>query len=176
MLTQQEVELNIPSNAVFKALFSGSTQPISLAISELHYHPDSTLNGGNWIELNNYGSTQLELTNWSIKSKNYWDKYVFPAGIEIPSNGYLVVCEDTTLFKAEYPEVTNFIGSTKFDWSNKNDSITLFDAHNEMVLFLKYNDKLPYPECADGWGRSMENQYSNQTNSNGESWFCGCIG
>lgn len=176
MLTQQEVELNIPSNAVFKALFSGSTQPISLAISELHYHPDSTLNGGNWIELHNYGSTQLELTNWSIKSKNYWDKYVFPAGIEIPSNGYLVVCEDTTLFKAEYPEVTNFIGSTKFDWSNKNDSITLFDAHNEMVLFLKYNDKLPYPECADGWGRSMENQYSNQTNSNGESWFCGCIG
>ncbi len=176
VLSQQSIELNITSNDEFKALFSGSEKPLALSISEIHYHPDSTLDGGNWIELHNYGLTPLELTNWSLKSKHYWDKFVFADGITIPENGYLVVCQDTNLFKANYPEVSNFIGSTGYGWSNKNDSISVFNAHNELVLFVRYSDEAPYPECADGWGRSMENYHLDETNSNGESWFCGCIG
>ena len=176
VLLSQSIELNISSDEEFKALFTGSEKPLELTISEIHYHPDSTLDGGNWIELHNYGSTPLEMTNWSIKSKNFWDKFIFPELTEIPANGYLVVCEDTNMFKVVYPTITNFVGGTGYGWDNNFDSISIFNATNEMVLNATYSDDQPFPLCADGWGRSMENKFLNEPNFGGEAWFCGCIG
>lgn len=170
------LELNIPNDASFIALFSGSPEPLSITVSEIHYHADSSLNGGNWIEFHNYGSTSRSLDGWKVKSKHYWDEYTFPSNTTIPANGYLVIAEDTNQFKIVSPNVNNFIGSTHFGWSNKYDSIQLYDAHDSLRIQLIYTDSFPYPICADGWGRTLENINLVSTQLDESSWFCGCIG
>jgi hypothetical protein len=175
-LLNSSILLNIPNDDTFTALFTGTSEPLAVTISEIHYNPDMTIDGGNWIELHNYGSTDLDITNWSVKSKNFWDKYKFDDQQVIPAGGYLVVCQDTASFSAIYPTVTNFVGATGFPWSNSYDSIQVYNGHNEVVLNAIYHDKAPFPECADGWGRTLENKYTQSMQLDSSSWYCGCIG
>jgi len=175
-LINESIELNVSTTEFFKAMFVGTEEPLSVTVSEINYKPDSSVDGGNWIELHNFGSTPLGLTNWSLKSKKFYDKYIFEDQTNIPANGYLVICQDTNLFKAQYPTVMNFVGATGFPWSNSYDSILLYNQNNELVLNAIYRDKSPFPECADGWGRSLENSFMNEVQLDPEDWFCGCIG
>jgi hypothetical protein len=174
-LDSASIQLNIPNDDGFTALFSGSAAPLSLTISEINYNSDPSVSGGNWIELHNYGATPLHLDEWSVKTKHFWEAYTFPPQTVIPADGYLVVCEDTNQFKALYPAVTNFIGSTVFDWSNSDDSIKLYDPYHHIVLQTIYTDEAPFPLCADGWGRTLENQYTQSAQLDSTSWFCGCV-
>lgn len=175
-LLNESIELNISTTEFFKAMFVGTEEPLSVTVSEIHYNPDASVDGGNWIELHNFGSTPLGLTNWSLKSKKFYDKYIFEDQTNIPANGYLVICQDTNLFKAQYPSVMNFVGATGFPWSNSYDSILLYNQNNELVLNAIYRDKSPFPECADGFGRTLENSFMNEVQLDAEDWFCGCIG
>jgi hypothetical protein len=175
-LQNERIELNVSTSEFFKAMFVGTEEPLAVTISEIHYNPETSVDGGNWIELHNFGSTPLGLTNWSVKSKNFYDKFIFEDQTSIPANGYLVICQDTNLFKAQYPSVLNFVGATGFPWSNSYDSILLYNQNNEVVLNAIYRDKAPFPECADGWGRTLENSYMNEVQLDAEDWFCGCIG
>lgn len=175
-LGDQSIELNIANDDSFVALFTGTAEPLSLTISEIHYNPDMSLDGGNWIELHNYGSSPLDLTNWSVKSKNFWDKYTFEDQVSIPAGGFLVVCQDTNSFISKYPSVNNFVGATGFPWSNKDDSIQIYNAFDQLVLSAIYKDEAPFPECADGWGRTLENQFTSTSQLDSTNWFCGCIG
>ncbi len=168
--------INIGNDDSYIAQFTGVSEPLSLTISEINYNPDPSVDGGNWIELHNFGTTPLNLTNWSIKSKNYLDKYAFEDGVSVEVDGYLVICEDTNMFKNTYPTVTNFVGVTGFPWSNKFDSIQVYDAFKRLVINTIYTDEKPFPICADGWGRTLENQFLNSVKIDSSNWFCGCIG
>jgi hypothetical protein len=170
MLDTNSIELNIPSNESFVALFTGSAQPLSVSVSEINYHPEESINGGDWIELHNSGSTTIDLTGWKLGSKQFYERFEIPDHTVIPPGGYLVIAEDVALFGQEYPLVQNMIGSTEFSWDNRFDTIKLFDPYGNGVLSVNYWDSLPFPECADGWGRTMEN------GSDQNAWFCGCIG
>jgi hypothetical protein len=46
---------------------------------------------------------------------------------------------------------------------------------HDLVLQTVYTDSLPFPLCADGWGRTLENRYSGSSQLDSSSWFCGCI-
>jgi len=175
LLDSASIELNIPNDDTFTALFTGTSEQLSLTISEINYNSDPSVNGGNWIELHNYGNSPLYLDDWSLKTKHFWEEYTFPAQTVIPADGYLVVCEDTALFKALYPNVTNFTGPTVFDWSNSDDSIHLYGPYHNLVLQTAYTDETPFPLCADGWGRTLENQYTQSMQLDSSSWFCGCV-
>ena len=175
-LTDLSVEYNIPNDATFRALFNGASAPTELTISEIHYNPDASVDGGNWIELHNFGTADIPLTGWSVKSKNFYDKYEFKDGTTLPSGGYLVVCQDTNLFKTQYPNVTNFTGATGFSWSNKKDSIQIYGQYEQLVLSTVYRDEAPFPRCADGYGRTLENSHTSTAVLDSATWFCGCIG
>ena len=168
--------MNIANDDSFVALFTGSAQDVSLTVSEIQYNPDPSVDGGNWVELHNYGNSPIDLTGWSLKSKKFWDKYSFEDGLTIPNGGFLVVCQDTNLFKLEYPSVSNFVGATGFPWSNKMDSIKLYNPYNQVAIQMEYRDELPFPVCADGWGRSLENKLFQSSTLDSSVWFCGCIG
>ena len=58
----------------FTAVFNGNSEPISVTVSEINYRPDASLDGGNWFELHNYSSTALDLTGWSVKSSDFYNR------------------------------------------------------------------------------------------------------
>ncbi|MFM7664465.1 MAG: CotH kinase family protein, partial [Bacteroidota bacterium] len=175
-LNQSSVVVNIATDDYFHAVFQGSPRDTALTVSEIHYNPDPSLDGGNWIELHNFGDHAMDLTGYRVKSSNFYDNFEFKDGTTLPANGYLVIAQDTTLFKSIYPGVNNVTGGTVFGWENNEDSIYVLAPHNESIVAMHYNDDAPYPRCADGYGRTMENKYINDQILDSTSWFCGCIG
>lgn len=170
------ITLNIPSDDLFNAVFSGIQSDTTLTISEINYHPDSSLNGGNWIELHNYGNSTISLTAWTLKSDEYWDAYEFPDGTVINPGEYLVIAQNINLFQNIYPNVGNVIGNTTFGWNNSGDSICLLAPNEDTLFAFSFNNNDPYPRCADGYGRTLENNSTQETYFSPEIWFCGCIG
>jgi len=174
--TEESITINIQNNDLFRAHFSGSPKQEKITISEINYNPDPTVDGGNWIELHNFGTAPIDLTAWSIKSKNYWDKFTFEDQTILNPGAYLVVCENTNLFSQMYPQVSNFVGGTGFVWSNKWDSVKLYNPFENIRVSAVYTDESPYPKCADGWGRTLENKNISLLPLDSLTWFCGCIG
>ncbi len=174
-LLQESVNYNISSDDLFKAVFVGAPAENTLTISEINYNPDPTVDGGNWVELHNYGTNDIDLTAWTLKSKLHWDLFEFADLTKIPANGYLVICENLVKFNALHPDVTNVVGGSGFVWSNKFDSIQLFDPYGNLKLLAVYTDENPFPKCADGWGRTLENKHADNSILDENTWFCGCI-
>lgn len=174
-LTKEGINLNIDNSSLFRALFIGSPETTKPIVSEIHYHPDSTLNGGNWIELYNPSSVEMNLTSYKLKTYNHWENFEIPAGTKIPANGYLVIVQDSNLFKSVYPTVTNFIGNTFFGWSNNRDSVILKNPFGETIIAFEYRDSWVHTRIADGFGRTVENR-SNSTIYSDFDWLSGCIG
>lgn len=174
--TDESITINIPNNEIFRAHFSGSAKAEKITISEINYNPDPSVDGGNWVELHNFGTAKIDLTGWSLKSKNHWDKFTFEDQTVIEPGAFLVVCENTNLFSSMYPQVTNFVGGTGFIWSNKWDSVKLYNPFENLRVSAVYTDEAPYPKCADGWGRTLENKNIPLLPIDSLSWFCGCIG
>lgn len=175
-LNQESVALNIASDDYFTAVFNGSPSEPTVTISEINYRPDASIDGGNWLELHNYGASEMNLTGWSLKTDDFYNLYAFQDGLKIPAGGYLVVAQDTNLFHTVYPTVSNVVGNLQFGLENNMDSIYLFRPNNDTILAMRYESGTPFPKCADGFGRTLENKNTTMVQLDSLTWFCGCIG
>ena len=175
LLNQESVAVNIATDDYFTAVFTGTASNNSLTISEINYRPDASLDGGNWIELHNYGNTEVNLTGWSLKSDDFYNAYSFSDGVKIPAGGYLVVAQDTQQFHSVYPTVNNVVGNLRFGFENSLDSIYIFRPNSDTLLAMQFSNEAPFPRCANGFGRTLENKYTTSISLDSLSWFCGCI-
>ncbi len=152
----------------------GYGQAITLTITEIHYNSDSTRNSGDWFELHNYGSNSIDLSLFRIRDSSATGLYLIQPGLSIPAGGYLVFCTDTQQFDAIY-NITNRIGNLGYGFNNKTDGIRIFDNTNALVLQLFYQDSLPWPIGADGFGRTLEIINTSLNPSDPLSWRTGCV-
>ena len=88
----------------------------------------------------------------------------------------MVIAQDTNQFHSVYPAVSNVLGNLNFGLENSGDSIYLFNAHQDTIIALNFSNSSPFPRCANGFGRTLENKYMNATQVDSMSWFCGCVG
>lgn len=173
-LTQQSITYNITLDTSFTAVFGGIPTPAKIAVSEIMYNCDPSLNSGNWVELHNYGLQNLDISDWIIQSKANYNKFTVPTGTKLPANSFLVVCEDTVLFQQKHPMVSNHIGALPFGLSNSFDSVKIYNPFQQLITVATYKDSKPYPECADGWGRTLEHTADTASYA-ANNWFCGCM-
>ena len=166
---QEDVVLNLSDSTTLRALFVGQAESIELALSELNFNPENTLDGGNWIEIYNKGNSTLDLSGYTLRSNDHWDVFKIPQGTKLAAKSYLVLTQDLASFKSVYPAVNAVIGNVKFAWENDLDSIVLLNTVGDTVLTFGYFG-YELPLSADGWGRTVEFKLdSNQ-------WFAGCVG
>lgn len=147
---------------------------LNVHINEFNYHPASNFDAGDWIEIYNKTNQNIDLKNWKIK--HYTDEYTIDKAIVLAAGAYLVLCEDTVKFKQFHPNVTSFIGNLHFELNNKSGKISLYDANNQIIHSVRYNDEIPYPLLADGMGASVEldqNKEGNQPLQWRESYVLG---
>ncbi len=156
--------------------YNGSGRPLKIAASEINYNCNDKLNSGSWIELHNYDTMPVDMTGYKIKTSKDYAYYEIEDNYILPANGYVVICEDTTLFKQVYPNVPNRIGNIGFPLYNHHDSIVLIDNKGKNKIAFVYNDTLPWPENVNGTGRTLELRYDSLPLGVGSSWFNGCIG
>ena len=172
--TNMSVLINVTSDAVFNAVFTVTPFVGRLSISELNYHSNNTRDAGDWIEFHNYGNGPMDISGWKFTDSTVYHNFIFPAGTTIQPGERLVLAEDTLKFHSQHPGVP-VMGPVGFGFSNSNEALTLIDYANEPKLWMHYDDSIPWPIAADGFGRTLEIVNDTLNPALPTSWFAGCI-
>ena len=147
----------------------GITFPVSaeVVINEILYHAaDSELE---FIELYNPGGESIDLSRWSVKDDIDSHRFAFPSGTVISSEGYLVITNDAVQFRTAYSFDADLSG-LPFNLSNAGDTVRLFDSSGTLVEWIRYDDRAPWPESADGSGISLERRHPLLPANESSAW------
>lgn len=142
-----------------------------VVINEINYNSHMALNSGDWVELYNPGTQAVDLSRWMLRDSDLDHLFSLPAGTMLPPNGYLVLCEDTVAFKEQFPDVTNIIGNLGYSIANSGELLRLYNNFGLVIDSVWYDDKLPWPEKADGRGPTLELINYTWDNALPQSWY-----
>ncbi|MFN0274458.1 MAG: lamin tail domain-containing protein [Chitinophagales bacterium] len=152
------------------------TKSQTIAITEIMYNSDSTLQSKNWVELYNYGTASVNISNWILRDETAINFFTVPSATSIAAGSYLVLAQRLDTFMMVYPSVSNVIGSFEFGLDNTSGSVRIYDADDNLVKSVNYVDSLPWPNGADGLGPSLQINDETGDANDPTNWFAGCIG
>jgi len=89
-----------------------------------------------WIELHNPGTTNIDLTGWSLSDDSNPRSFVFPTNTVVAAGGYLVVWCDPL------PGTSGDVHAP-ITLSDRGESISLYDASTNRVDALSYGVQIP---------------------------------
>lgn len=101
-----------------------------------------------WIELHNASAATINLAGWGLSDSGDPQQFVFPAGTQIATGGYLVVWCDASTTSGIH---------TGFALNNAGENVSLYDpsgARVDVVAFGRQIDDLTlgrYPAESPGW-------------------------
>lgn len=167
---------SISEDQIFTAYFSGEAATENITISEINYNSETTVEAGNWLELFNYGDAAVNISGWKIQDVNPLHNYVIPDGTILNTGERIVVMDNDSAFTAQNPAVINYIGELGFGLDNASETIKIFDQQNQLKASVSYIDSLPWPQGADGEGRTLELENPMLDLNDPTNWFDGCIG
>lgn len=162
-------------------------------ITEVHYHPEvkDEEEVGEFVEICNRTSHKMPLFDpehpenvWRLKGA----KYDFPSGQTLEAGECAVIVrQDPEAFRERYglsAEVKIF-GPFEGGLGNSGERLTLLrplapelggGEPDELVVpmvpvdSLRYNDKAPWPQDADGMGKSLERQNASGITDEPQTW------
>jgi spore coat protein H len=140
-----------------------------IVINEINYNSADNKDSGDWVELYNNSNSTTELKNWYFSDSDNAHKFKLPA-IDLDANDYLVLFANESDFRDVYGKVNPAIGEFDFGLSGGGELIRLFNDKDELVDFVEYSDNTPWPEGADGDGKTLELINPNFDNTLPESW------
>ncbi|MBN1674123.1 MAG: lamin tail domain-containing protein [Kiritimatiellae bacterium] len=140
-------------SAVHEATYNFTAHYSNIRITEIMYNP---LGGAEFefVEIRNTGSSTRGLSDMQLKGL----KYAFPPGTELGSGAMAVLVADEATFTARYPNVKTSVahfGVYRGRLDNGGEKVALLDCEGRTVTAVRYNDKDPWPEEADGEGYSL---------------------
>ena len=142
----------------------------SIAINEINYHSAGDFDTGDWLEFRNNSTIEADISGWIFKDGNDLHSFVFPAETILEPGAYIVLCHDTSLFMPLFPDVENFAGNFVFNLSNAGEHVRLFDANDNLIDSLTYDDESPWPVEPDGNGQTLELSDPLSANHLPENW------
>jgi hypothetical protein len=147
-------------SALHEILLNTGQDLNALKITEIHYNPvaENLIAGSEFefIEFKNSGTTALSLSGVQFAEGI---SYRFPNDVEINPGGFVVLASNASSFKQRYgfPPIGEYNGQLE----NAGERLTLVSVADDTILSLRYNDKSPWPEQADGAGYSLVPRDSN---------------
>jgi len=130
-----------------------------LIVTELMYNSTEG-DDVEWIEFYNNSGATLDLTGWYVLDNNLDHTKMYLSGTMDPGDVMLLVGTEAW-FTAKYPGVTNYFpvffqeeGDT---WAlgNGGDGVNVYDASEQLVFTMEYDDGDPWPTACDGDGPSL---------------------
>lgn len=127
------------------------TQPASasnLAITEIFYNPPGPSEDTEYLELQNVSTTEaIHLDGLGFLAGI---TFVFPAGTTLAPGERLLLVKNIIAFEAAFGVGLPIAGEYEGSLSNGGETIAL-----EGFLVVSFEDDQPWPELADGDGRSL---------------------
>ncbi len=142
-------------SALAEATFTVGTLQPPIRITEIHYNPPAGQGGSaaEFIEIQNTGSTRVDLSNWSFEGI----ELIIPYGTIIDPGARLVFASNNApaIFAAQFPgvAVAAYFGGSL---NNAGESITLNDATGRRITSVDYKSVAPWPTTPNGGGFSLE--------------------
>ena len=130
---------------------SSSAADSVITFNEIMYHPATTDPGGEWLELVNQMSVNMDISNWHIEGGV---TFQFPTNTVFNANSYLIVAADPARFRTR-PGSTNIFGPFTGRLSSGGETLRLRNQSGRLLDELSYNDHEPWPVGADGSGASL---------------------
>ncbi len=127
----------------------------SVVINEIHYDPDVKTELVEFVELYNFGSTDVDLAGWYFSDGI---SYQFEAGAMLPAGGYVIVAQNPAHIRAKWssgrfvvPPALIF-GPFEFEskLNNEGEKIELCNAEGEEIDQVDYQLGFPWPTVGDG--------------------------
>ncbi len=142
----------------------------SLVINEVLYSPSPTNTYSEWIEIYNRSADTLNLMKWKVADEAAFSsgslKTLTTSNIRITPGEYIILCEDSVRFKAQYPNVSarKFRPSAWIDLG-ESDMIVIADSLGSIVDSLFYEKS---------WGgasnKSLERKDANASTTIASNW------
>ncbi|HWB04624.1 MAG TPA: lamin tail domain-containing protein [Verrucomicrobiales bacterium] len=145
-------------------LFAGVDSVVTF--NEIQYHPTAAQTAGEWIELKNQNSTDVDLSGWRLDGGV---DYVFPAGTVIRGGKYLVVAANPAALMAA-TGLTGVVGPFENILANNGESVTLKNNNGRRMDEISWNDKEPWPVAADGSGATLSKIQELHDSGTPENW------
>lgn len=153
------------SNGVWSALtttaFYVETIPVStgnVVISEIHYHPASGDEGGEFVEIWNPGAEAVDLRGARIEGGI---DFSFGEGPNsrlwvIGAGERMVLVGDETEFELVHGDLGGLVvGRFSGNLANGGERVALVARDGQLIDEVIYGDELPWPTAADGPGYSL---------------------
>ena len=129
-------------------LFAGPEAVV--CFNEVHYHPAAGQPAGEWIELRNQHSVDVDLSGWRFDGGV---DFVFPEGTVIRGGKYLVVAANPGAFQAATG--VGALGPWSSVLADGGETLTLRNKNGRMMDEITYGDRSPWPLAADGSGATL---------------------
>ena len=154
----------------------------SVVINEIHYDPDVATELVEFIELHNFGSTDVNLSGWYFSEGI---SYRFPAGAILQAGGYIIVAQDPAHINTKWNNGRYFISQASifgpFEFASKLNSngekVELCNADGRVIDQVDYQLGFPWPTVGDavpedqpGMGSSIQLVNPLFDNDLGGSW------
>ena len=166
---------------------AGPQKP-GVVISEVMYHAFDDLEEDEFVEIWNRSKVSVSLFD-PQHAENTWQldgvKFTFPAGQTLVPNEVVVICKaDPASFRAKFeiPESVKVFGPLEGGLSNKGERLRLLrpdapDVEGDETIVpmievdqVRFNDRDPWPEDADGSGVSLERLPDADYSDDPKSW------
>ena len=165
-----ELIVALGKNSTFTALFEPDDVPYGVVvINEINHKSASEQDTRDWIELFNTTATDIDISDWTMKSASDTSRFVFPKGTVIPAYGYLVVCENKKRLLEFWSETKNAIGNFKFGMK-KDDAILLYDRKDILIDEVEYGNSPVWPKKSNNAGATLSLSDPFADNSKAYVW------
>ncbi len=175
--TMEHIEIDPGVSHEITAVFDTSSlathEPI--VINEIMYHPQNTINS-EWIELYNPNDFSVSLAGYEFSDGGLDNHFIFPSDAIINPLDFFVVAGDLSDYRSEFISSTNLSGSfnsgsTGFMLNNNGEDIYLKNGYGEEEDYVPYDNSVPWPDAADGYGPSLQLISPDLDNSNPSNWY-----
>lgn len=141
-----------------------------VVVNEINYNSSPGFDTEDWLEIYNNSGSDISLAGWKIKDSN--DDHIFEFGQQtmLEKDSFLVVCYDTSAFKALFENVDNYVGNLGFKLGSDGDIVRIFDNNNLLIDIVQYAVNTPWPAAAYGTGATLELLNPDYDNTQPENW------
>ena len=145
-----------------------------IVFGEINYHSSAATDAGDWIELWNTTTFDIDISGWKFVDDEDTLLYTFLPGTILNANERFVVANDLTKFDDRHAFITNVTGPFLFGLDGGGEELRLIDNAGVIKFTMLYDDILPWPLEADGLGKTLELLDATGKMNEPDNWFAGC--
>jgi hypothetical protein len=137
-----------------------------VVFNEIMYHPAANSAGGQWLELCNQMSVDVDISGWSVVGGV---NYTFAEATVIPGGGYLVVAQSPSDLAAA-TGLTNILGPFTGQLPDFGYELELYNRNQRLMDSVSFGVGGAWPVGPDGSGVSLAKRDVDSGSGPASSW------